>query len=87
ADSPVALVLGFEAVPLPADAPVTQPGTDGLENRELQLWFADEEPAAWWSAASDYAAALADSGQGTVRWASPFIPTVPGTDRHTDQLW
>ena len=25
--------------------------------------------------------------QGPVRWASPFIPTVPGTDRYTDQLW
>lgn len=35
----------------------------------------------------DGADAVADSGAGVVRWASPFIPTVPGTDRYTDQLW
>ncbi len=87
AESPVALVLSFRAVPMPADAPVTQPGTEGVEHRELQLWFADREPAQWWSAVEDYAAAVAASGQGSVRWASPFIPTVPGTDRYTDQLW
>jgi hypothetical protein len=86
-DGPVALVLRFRAVPLPADAPVTQPGTDGAETRELQLWFADAEPAAWWAAVGDYADSLAEVGAGAVRWASPFIPTVPGTDRYTDQLW
>jgi hypothetical protein len=83
----VALVLSFRGVPLPPDAPVSQPGTDGAERRELQLWFADAEPAAWWSAVGDYADAVAESGTGVVRWASPFIPTVPGTDRYTDQLW
>jgi hypothetical protein len=35
----------------------------------------------------DYAGRVAASGAGTVRWASPFVPTVPGTDRYTDQLW
>jgi hypothetical protein len=72
---------------MPADAPVTQPGTEGVEHRELQLWFADREPGQWWAAVEDYAAAVAASGKGSVRWASPFIPTVPGTDRYTDQLW
>jgi hypothetical protein len=72
---------------MPADAPVTQPGTEGVERRELQLWFADREPAQWWSQVEDYAATVAGSGTGSVRWASPFIPTVPGTDRYTDQLW
>jgi hypothetical protein len=86
ADSPVALVLSFSGVPLPPGAPVTQPGTDGVERRELQLWFADDEPATWWSAARDYAETVAASGDGVVRWASPFVPTVPGTDRYTDRL-
>jgi hypothetical protein len=85
--SPVALVLSFSAVPLPADAPVTQPGTEGLETRELQLWFADDEPGAWWSQARAYADEVASSGAGVVRWASPFVPTIPGTDTYTDQLW
>jgi hypothetical protein len=87
AGSPVALVLSFRGVPLPPDAPVSQPGTDGAERRELQLWFADAEPEAWWSTVGDHADAVAESGTGVVRWASPFIPTVPGTDRYTDQLW
>jgi hypothetical protein len=87
ADGPVALVLSFTGVPLPADAPVTQPGTEGVERRELQLWFADREPETWWPAVVDFAATVTQSGAGVVRWASPFIPTVPGTDRYTDQLW
>ena len=87
AGSPVALVLSFRGVPLPPDAPVTQPGTDGAERRELQLWFADAEPEAWWSAVGDHADAIAESGTGVVRWASPFVPTVPGTDRYSDELW
>jgi hypothetical protein len=86
-DGAVALALSFRGVPLPPGAPVTQPGTDGVERRELQLWFADAEPADWWPAVGDYADRVAGSGAGTVRWASPFIPTVPGTDRYTDQLW
>jgi hypothetical protein len=81
-DSPVALVLSFRGVPLPPNAPVTQPGTDGVEHRELQLWFADREPHDWWSSVESYAASDA-----RVRWAAPFIPTIPGTDRYTDQLW
>ena len=84
---PVALVLSFRGVPLPPGAPVTQPGTEGVERREMQLWFADDEPAAWWPAVGRYAAEVAGSGAGTVRWASPFIPTLPGTDLYTDRLW
>ncbi|HEX6236549.1 MAG TPA: hypothetical protein VFZ68_05110 [Acidimicrobiales bacterium] len=86
-DSAVALVLRFSGIPLPPDAPVTQPGTDGVENRELQLWFADSEPDRWWAAVGHHADTLERSGRGLLRWASPFVPTVPGTDRYTDQLW
>ena len=45
------------------------------------------EPDRWWAGVGDYADSVAESGAGVVRWASPFIPTVPGTDRYTDQLW
>ena len=75
------------ACPLPDDAPVEQPGTDGADRRELQLWFAQDEPGTWWASVGDYADSLAESGEARVRWASPFIPTVPGTDLYTDQLW
>lgn len=86
-DGPVALVLSFRGVPLPDDAPVEQPGTEGADRRELQLWFAQDEPGTWWASVGDYADSLAESGEARVRWASPFIPTVPGTDLYTDQLW
>jgi hypothetical protein len=81
-DSAIALVLSFRGIPLPPGAPVTQPGTEGVERRELQLWFADSEPDQWWPAVEAYAA-----GEAGVRWAAPFIPTIPGSDRYTDQLW
>jgi len=87
-DSPIALVLSFQGIPLPANAPVTQPGTEGIERREMQLWFADSEPRAWWPAVQAYADARREAGDGAVvRWAGAFIPTVPGTDRYCDQLW
>jgi hypothetical protein len=83
----VALVLSFRGVPLPPGAPVSQPGTEGAERRQLQLWFAEAEPDGWWDEVGAYADEVAASGTGRVRWASPFLPTVPGTDRYTDQLW
>jgi len=86
-DSSVALVLKWSGIPLPPGAPVTQPGTDGVRRREMQLWFADSEPHYWWPAVEAYAEGLRASGGGTVRWASPFVPTIPGTDTYTDQLW
>ena len=87
-DSAVALVLSWQGIPLPPGAPVTQPGTDGIQRRELQLWFADSEPHNWWPAVQAYAdeRAKADDG-GVVRWAGAFIPTIPGSDAYTDQLW
>lgn len=86
-DSAIALVLSFRGVPLPPNAPVTQPGTDGVERRELQLWFADTEPLNWWPSVHGYHQELLQSGKGAVRWAAPFIPTIPGKDTYCDQLW
>jgi hypothetical protein len=30
---------------------------------------------------------MRDAGMGEVIWASPFKPTIVGTDTYTDQLW
>jgi hypothetical protein len=79
ADEPDRLQLAFTPIPLPPGAPVNQPGLDNLDRRVLVLSFLPDRPTA---ALSSLAA-----GAGTVLWSAPFIPTIPGTDTYTDELW
>lgn len=86
--TPVATVLGFTPLPLLSDAPGDVPREPVGGQRLLLLCFLDEEPAASWDAVfTPLPAALSGAGVGEVVWASPFVATVPGTDRYTDQLW
>jgi len=86
--SPVASVLGFSPLPLLADAPGDVPRGETLDERVLALCFVDDSPEGAWDAVfAPLGAALSGAGLGTVIWASPFLGTVPGTDRYTDQLW
>jgi hypothetical protein len=81
------LSLAFSPIPLPASAPVTQPGLDRLDRRTLVLGFQPGAPDAAWpehTAACERASA---GGASRVVWAAPFLPTVPGTDAYTDALW
>ena len=81
------LDLGFSPIPLPADAPVSQQGHDRLEGCVLTLSFTTADPADTWDAERAAADRLHAEGAGEVLWAAPFIPTIPGTDTYTDQLW
>lgn len=85
--TPLAKVVGFTPIPLPEGAPVTQPVNPDHDRRLLLLGFLDEDPATAWPAVGAALDAVAASGRATVSWAAPFLPTVPGTDRYTDQLW
>jgi hypothetical protein len=78
------LEIGFTPMPLPEGAPVTQTSVDGYV---LNLSFSANSPAAWWTAQHDSAEKLERDGVGRMVWTAPFIPTVPGTDRYTDELW
>jgi hypothetical protein len=81
------LALGFTPIPLPVDAPVTQSGLDGLEDCVLTLSFTAGPPTARWAEHRAAAERMQADGVGEVLWSAPFIPTIPGTDTYTDQLW
>jgi hypothetical protein len=86
--SPAALVLSFSPMPLLGDAPSDVPRSEGSERRFLHMYFLDSDPKeSWDSMFAGHGAELAGTGLGRVLWASPFIPTVVGTDTYTDQLW
>ena len=85
--SPVAMTLAFSGVPLQVEAKdVAQ--DEGDSGRFLHLHLLDADPTTCWEDSVGRVPSLvADAGAGTVSWAGPFLPTVPGTDRYTDQLW
>jgi len=86
-DSPIELVVAATPIALPDDAPVFQPPNPGADRRTLLLCFLDEDPRLRWQTLHDLADSVRAGGHGSVTYASPFIPTIPGTDTYTDQLW
>jgi hypothetical protein len=81
------VVAACAPLPLLDDAPgdVGRPAVRA--DRFVQLHFLDHDPGEGW--AGGYARlgeALAASGLATLAWAGPFIQTVVGTDRYTDEL-
>lgn len=81
------LELGFTPIPLPADAPVSQQGHDRLDGCLLDLSFTSASPNRRWDEQHAAADRLRVDGVGEVLWTAPFVPTIPGTDAYTDQLW
>lgn len=86
--SPIALVLGCTPRPLLTDAPSDVPRTPDADRRFLQLLFVDV-PAidVWDTDIAELTAAIGGDGDTEVLWASPFRPTIVGTDVYTDELW
>ena len=84
ADSPAAMCLSFSPQPMRTDSSIPQTSPDQF----VHLYFLDGGPKdAWASHFAGHGEALAKSGLGRVQWASPFIPTLPGTDTYADELW
>lgn len=86
------LCIGFTAGPVSDLAHPSNLGGSSAEGTRapwtICLWFLDGEPAL------DGARLLAEHDDvlrrttlGRIVWASPFIATVPGTDRYLDQVW
>jgi hypothetical protein len=86
AGSPMAMCLGFTPRPLLADAPSDVPRQEGEERRFMHLYFVEAEATEVWPHFEAHGAALEASGLARLLWASPFLPTIPGTDTYTDQL-
>jgi hypothetical protein len=87
AGSAAGLVVAFEPLPLQVDVPGVA-RSESLDRRLLLLWFLDAEPQECFADTIGKArTSIESAGHGTVIAALPFIPTVPGTDKYTDQLW
>ena len=82
-----ALVLGFTPVPMPDDAPVDQSLPEGMDRRQLMLFFLDRDPHECGDVTDGLVEQVAESGLGSVELVAPFIPTIPGTDTYCDRLW
>ncbi|MHB8438007.1 MAG: hypothetical protein ACYDD4_02435 [Acidimicrobiales bacterium] len=87
AGSEVRLVVAADPLPLLIDAPGDVPRSEDNDRRQLTLWFLDGAPADCWDTINAHRKAVESSGKATVVAALAFIPTIPGTDTYTDQLW
>ena len=83
AGSPAAMTLIFAAT-----APVKpKPGIDWYARRLTLMTFLECEPeGVWGDLFEPQDAVIAASGLGQVELSSPFLPTLPGTDRYVDEL-
>ena len=89
AGTDAALVVGASSpLPLLDRRPRRRAPQRSRDQRTLLLWFLDAHPSTSWEPVIlEHERKLAESGLGTVIAALPFIPTIPGTDTYTDQLW
>jgi len=82
------LCLGLRPAPLPEEAPSTVARPAHPERRILVLGFHSEDPG---TSSIDWTGRVwervRNAGLGRLLLSAPFIPTVPGTDRYTDELW
>ena len=85
--SAAALCLSLTPLPLPEDSPVYSPPPAGFDRRHLEIYFLDEDPRSCWT---DFFADMGKTheaaGMGPLHFVAGFIPTVPGTDRYTDEV-
>ncbi|MFD8724150.1 hypothetical protein ACFV2H_40890 [Streptomyces sp. NPDC059629] len=87
ASSPSALVTVFRPTPLPGDRMTYVKQVEGVDTRLTLLWFLETDPRDCWDAHfTGLDEQIAESGLGRVELVAPFVPTVPGTDRHVAEL-
>jgi hypothetical protein len=88
ASSPVALASAFTPRPKEPWWPAAAPEVEGVGRRLAITCFLETDPrTAWHDCFVPLVEAIERGGRGRVLLAAPFIPTLPGTDAYTDQLW
>lgn len=74
--------------PIPQrEGPMPIPRVERTHLLDLHLFFLDAPPDQCWDRFEQLGRDVAASGLGRVVFASPWIPTLVGTDKYTDQLW
>lgn len=86
AGSPIASCSTWSPIPQ-GDGPMPIPRVERTHLLDLQLYFLDDPAADSWAKFAALGEDLAASGLGKIVFASPWLPTKPGTDKYTDQLW
>jgi hypothetical protein len=85
-DSAIATATCWSPVPQ-RGAPMDIPVVEEPERFRMHLFFLDADPLRTWSRFERLGRELAASGLGEVVFASPWLPTIVGTDTYTDELW
>jgi hypothetical protein len=84
--SPIAICATWSPIPQ-GQAPMSIPLVERTDRLDMQLHFLDAPAAESWDRYRAFARDLDATGLGRVVFASPWLPTVVGTDTYTDQLW
>jgi hypothetical protein len=87
AGSTIASCSTWSPMPQQEKAPMDIPRVEHPDRLDLQLYFLDAEPMQSWSRFVKLGEDLAATRLGRVVFASPWLPTIVGTDTYTDQLW
>ncbi|MBX3026177.1 hypothetical protein KF840_14810 [bacterium] len=87
AGTPIATCATWSPVPQNPNAPMDIPLVRHTDRLDLQMWFLDQDPLTVWTRFEAFGRQVEAAGLARVAWASPWLPTVVGSDRYTDQLW
>jgi hypothetical protein len=82
-----AMVLAFTPRPKASWWPAAAPEVPGVGDRVMLCHFLDEDPRKVWAPFAGLGHSIDRSGKARTLLVAPFIATVPGTDKHCDELW
>jgi len=88
AGTPVAMTLAFTPLPKADWWPKAAPEVPGVGDRLMLVHFLETGAQECWAQCfAGLGKTIDDSGRARTLMVAPFVPTVPGTDRYTDELW